>query len=285
MSTLPDIYEYLDYRKYLEDYYEAAKVDNPAFSYRYFSRRAGYSSPNFLKLVIKGERNLGDESIPRFAKALGLKGDERRFFRNLVDFEQAKTAEDKNAAYEKVAASTRFRQARRIDHDLFSYLSNWYYPAIREMSARADFKDDPEWIATQLLPNITPEEAAKALEVLFDLELLIRDEDGSIHRGDPSLTTGHEVHALAVGNYHRQMLNQASTSISRIPHLERDISALTVCIDGATRREVKDRIHDFRERLLDLCDRVEEPKRVYQLNIQFFPLTGPAELEDEDDGE
>ncbi|OIP38686.1 MAG: hypothetical protein AUK47_11490 [Deltaproteobacteria bacterium CG2_30_63_29] len=283
---MPDIYEYLNYRKYLEDYYEAAKTQNPAFSYRYFSRRAGYSSPNFLKLIIKGERNLGDESIPRFAKALGLKGDERRFFRNLVDFEQAKTAEDKNTAYEKVAASTRFRQARRIDHDLFSYLSNWYYPAIREMSARADFHDDPVWIAGELLPAITPEEAARALEVLFDLQLLVRGEEGRIHRGDPSLTTGHEVQALAVGNYHRQMLNQASTSISRIPSQQRDISALTVCIDGATRREVKDRIHDFRERLLDLCDRVEIPNRVYQLNIQFFPLTGPDEpADDEDDGE
>ncbi len=269
----PDIFSYLDYRKYLADYYDAAKVHNRAFSYRYFSRKAGYSSPNFLKLVILGQRNISSDSIERFASALKLTVTESRFFGNLVAFNQASNEEEKNEAFERVAASRRFRQARKLDRDFYTYLSRWYYPAIREMVARADFVEDPEWIASQLLPTIQPARAKACLELLLDLGLVERDETGRLTRGESSITTGHEVRSLAVGNYHRQMLKRAAESIELVRSESRDISALTVSISADTVPELKERIHNFREVLIDLCDRDEAPNSVYQINIQLFPLT------------
>lgn len=44
MRWKPDIFEFLDYRAFLGAYYEAAKANQPQFSYRYFSRRAGFAS-------------------------------------------------------------------------------------------------------------------------------------------------------------------------------------------------------------------------------------------------
>ncbi len=52
------IFTYTDYRAFLHDAYTHAKATNPAFSYRYFAKKAGFSSPNFLKLVIDGVYNL-----------------------------------------------------------------------------------------------------------------------------------------------------------------------------------------------------------------------------------
>ena len=60
------VYDFLDYRAYLRAYYEAAKRTQRSFSFRSFSKLAGLRSPNFLKLVIEGERNLGADSVPRF---------------------------------------------------------------------------------------------------------------------------------------------------------------------------------------------------------------------------
>jgi len=281
-SWKPDIFEYLSYRDYLKAYYEAAKANNNAFSYRYFSRRAGYSSPNFLKLVMDGQRNLSNDSIDRFAKALKLTGAEHRFFRALVHFDQADTAAKKNQAFEDVAASRRFRKARRLDRAYFDYLSRWYYPAIREMVARADFVEDPDWIAGQLLPPLKAPQVIECLEVLLELGLLQRDEEGRLHRGEASVTTGHEVRSLAIGNYHRQMMQRASESIELVHRNHRDISALTVCISPERIAEFKERIHAFRETLLDLGDRDDSPTCVYQLNLQFFPLNEvPADPDDE----
>lgn len=271
----PNIYEYIDYRAFLGDYYVAAKSNNSAFSYRYFARKAGYSSPNFLKLVIDGKRNLSPDSIDRFSIALRLNRSEKRFFADLVAFDQAETPRDRNRAFERVAASRRFRSARRLDNGFFEYLSNWYYPVIREMTARADFEEDPAWIAAELYPPIKPAEAARALELLLELGLVVRDEDGVLTRGEPSLTTGHEVRSLAIGNYHRQMLERAADSIEIVKRERRDISATTVCISMELVPELKQRIHGFREVINDLCDRDPSPDTVYQLNIQLFPLTDP----------
>ena len=273
MSWQPDIYGFLDYREYLRAYYEAAKANTRAFSYRYFARKAGFTSPNFLKLVIDKKRNLGPESVPRFAKALKLGRDETRFFADLVALDQAATDAERNEAYERVAASRTFREARRIDAGFFDYLSHWYHPAIREMVLRPDFVEDSGWIARQLVPPITADEAAASLELLLELGLLVRDEDGELAHGDAAITTGHEVRSLAIANYHRQMLARAGESIELVDRDLRDISALTIVISAETVGEMKARIHAFRERMLDLSLRDENPRAVYQLGIQLFPLT------------
>ena len=275
----PNIFEYLDYREYLRDYYEAGKENLSAFSYRYLARLAGFSSPNFFKLVMDGDRNLSSVSVEKFSAALKLDREEKRFFEDLVAFNQAESVEEKNEAFEQIAASQRFRRARRIDSSMFEYLSRWYHPVIRELAARDDFRDDPEWVAQHLNPSVPADKVAESLELLFDLGLLQREDDGTISRGNPSLTTGHEVRSLAIGNYHRQMLERAEESIEAIDRSMRDISALTVCIDPENVEDLKERIHAFRETLLDLCDREENPQSVFQMNFQLFPLSKVEEDE------
>lgn len=279
----PDLYTFTDFREYLSAYYDLAKENNPAFSYRYFSRRAGYRSPNFLQLVIQGKRRLTDDGVRRFSKALKLTSTETRFFKNLVDFNQASTDEDRRAAFEKVAASRRFRQARKIDSALYRYASRWYFPAIREMAARADFSEDPEWIAEQLVPSITPSDAEEALEVLFDLELLERDEDGNITRGEPTLATSRVVRSLAVQSYHRQMLERAADSMSLFEAARRELAAVTVCTSPELVPDIIDRMRRFRDEIAALCDRDEDPSVVYQLNLQLFPLSRDGSDDDDEE--
>lgn len=268
------VYDFLDYRAYLRAYYEAAKRERPSFSFRMFSKLAGLRSPNFLKLVIEGERNLGPESVGRFATALGLDAADSEFFSDLVSFGQAANMGEKNRAFERIAASRRFRQARRIDGELFAYLSHWYNPAVRELAARSDFREDPRWIAGELRPPISATEAAEALKLLLSLGLLVRDEKtGRVVRGEPTLTTEHEVRSLGAAAFHRQMLERAGQAIELFPRERRDLAALTVCVSPKTAELVKQRIHQFREALAELCDSDGEGRVVYQLNVQWFPLS------------
>ncbi|MBI2392625.1 MAG: TIGR02147 family protein [Deltaproteobacteria bacterium] len=278
-----NVFEFLDYRAFLRAYYDSEKKRRPAFSHRFFSRQAGLRSPNFLKLVMDGERNLGPDTVPKFAQAIGLTGEAASFFTDLVAFNQAETVADKNRAFERISASRRFRSARRIEGDLFQYLSHWYYPAIRELAARADFQESPRWIAGQLRPKIPVAEADKALTLLLSLGLLVRDEKtGKIVRGEPTLTTEHQVvTTLAVRNFHRQMLERASDSIETVKSHRRDLAALTVCVRPETAAIVKERIHRFREELTAICDADDAGSVVYQLNVQWFPLSvTPGEEDD-----
>lgn len=272
---LPSVYAYLDYRAFLRDHHAASKLVNAHYSFRYFARRAGFASSNFLKLVMDGKRNLGAPTIEGFARALKLEPAEAAFFADLVALGQAETVAERNRAFARVAANRRFRAARRLEGPLFEYLSHWFYPAVRELAARADFKEDPRWIAGQILPKISADEARGALATLEQLGLLIRNEEGKLVRGDPSLTTGHEVRSVVVPAYHRQMIERAGNAVDTVPPEERDISALTVCVGESALADLKDRIHRFREEMLERCDSEATPERVYQLCIQLFPLSQP----------
>jgi uncharacterized protein (TIGR02147 family) len=268
-----EVYDFLDYRAYLRAYYEAAKKTRAGFSYRLLSQKAGLRSPNFFKLVIDGARNLGPETVPKITSALGLTAPEAQYFSDLVKSGQAESVAERSAAFERIAASRRFRSARRIDALVLDYLSHWYHPAIRELVARPDFSEDPAWIANTLHPGIRPSDAKKSLSLLLELGLIARSTSGKLERAEVTLTTEHEVTAVGAANFHRQMMERAAESISTVPREERDLAALTVCVSAPTAARVKQRIHEFREALADLCDRDTEPERVYQLNLQWFPLS------------
>jgi uncharacterized protein (TIGR02147 family) len=106
------------------------------------------------------------------------------------------------------------------------------------------------------------------------LGLLVRDPStGRVARGEPTLTTEHEVRSLGAAAFHRQMLERAAQAIETVPATQRDLAALTVCVSAETAALVKQRIHQFREALTELCDADTKGSVVYQLNIQWFPLS------------
>lgn len=267
-----DVFSYLSYRSFLRDAYTDLKSRQRGFSYRWFSKRAGLSSPNFLKLVMDGKRNLSPRGAEAFATALGLVGREASFFRELVDFEQAETAADKNRAWDRLSSYQGHRQVHGLERHQFEYLSKWWHPAIREMVAIPGFREDAEWIAKQLRPSITAAQARAALELLVALGFVARDEDGSLRQVDQLISTGPEVRSLAAGNFHRQMLTRAAESIELVERTERDISSITVAVSRKSFALIKERIHQLRSELMELAAREGNPDRVVQVNFQAFPL-------------
>jgi uncharacterized protein (TIGR02147 family) len=269
----PNIFEYTDYRAYLRDYYVAEKARRPAFSYRYFARRAGHTSPNFLKLVIEGKRNLGPASITAFARALELDAEEASFFAELVAYGQAKSDGDKNKHLTRITAARNYRKAGRIEGQLFEYLAHWYLPAIRELVARPDFVEDPKWIGRELVPSIPAKKVAEGFKVFINLGLVRCMLDGRLERGDPSWTIGFEPSSKIVEAFHQQVLTLATEALQKYTPEERSVSSLVVCVKAKTVAELKRRLTSFQQELLALCDADEEPEVVYQVGMQLFPLS------------
>ncbi|MEO0606297.1 MAG: TIGR02147 family protein, partial [Myxococcota bacterium] len=68
----PDVITYLDYRRFLHDWFEWKKTENARYSHRLFARRAGVRSPSLLLLVTEGKRNLTAVTTAGFCEAMGL---------------------------------------------------------------------------------------------------------------------------------------------------------------------------------------------------------------------
>ena len=267
----PSLFDYLDYRAFLRDYY-AEKKRTRGFSFRAFSKRAGLGSPNYLKLVMDGERNLTEAMAERFAAALGLSGEPAEYFVEVVRFTQAKGSRARGEHYTKLVSFRRYREIRPLAAADAAYHSTWYLPAVRELAARKDFKPKPEWIAKTLWPNITAAEAAQALELLLELKLLVK-HGRRIVQGDAVVSTGPEARSVNVASYHRTMLARAADAIDQVPAPQRDISSLTMCLGPEGLALFKERIQRFRRELLELATLEADPKQVVQLNFQLFPLT------------
>jgi uncharacterized protein (TIGR02147 family) len=269
----PDVFDYLDYRAYLRDFYQHRKQRGP-FSYRAFSMRAKLKSPNYLKLVVDGERNLTASMAKRFAAACGLTGQSAAFFGELVAFGQAESVDERNEIYARVRRYRQYREGHQLQIAQAEYHVRWYLPAVRELALAHDFKADPEWIAERLVPKIKPNEAQFALSTLQQLGLLVEDTDGNLTQGTSLVSTGAETASLHMVNFHRTMMQLASESLERIPHERRDISSVTLCLGPEGLEMIKRAIVRFRRELLELSELEKEPEQVVQVNFQLFPLSG-----------
>jgi uncharacterized protein (TIGR02147 family) len=269
-----DVFRYLDFRAFLADFYAARK--RRGFSYRSFSRAAGLGAPNYLKLVIEGQRNLTPPMAARFAGACGLSGDAADYFQQLVAFNQASGSEERNACYAKLTAFERYRRAHKLEMAQAAYYSTWYLPAIRELVASDRFDEQPEALAARLWPAIKSHEALKALEMLLELGLLERDPHGRLRQRTAVVSTGAETQGLHIANYHAQMMRRATEAMELVPALQRDISSITFCASEKLLPRLKKRMQEFRRELIELVEAEPERDQVVQLNLQLFPLTRPA---------
>ena len=269
----PVLNDYMDYRAFLKDMFSYKKKTDKYFSYRYFSRRAGISSPNFLQLVISGKRNLTQESAGRICKGFDLRKNEREYFENLVWLNQSTSHEDRNHYYRKIVSLKSNATIRKLDKASYEYFSKWFYPVIREIVSLGDNKWDAEQISGKLDPEISAKDAAKALKALIDLGLISRDSEGFYRQNESFLTTGPEVQSLTVANFHREMLRLATESIERHAAEVRDLSALTISIRSERITELKEHLGRIRQEIIKMYCEDKYCDQVYQLNLQLFPLS------------
>lgn len=276
-AAVADVFQYRDYRSYLQDCYSLRKKSEYGFSYRLFAKRVGSTAPNYLKLVADGRRNLSPEMASRFAKALGLGGEAASYFCDLVEFNQAANTQERERCYQRLTRYRRYRQAFRLDSAHAEYHSEWYIPAIRELVVCEGFVDDPKWIARRLKPAISPRQAEHALSILLKLGLLVRNKEGKLEQNEPVVSTGDD-HPLGhhVVTYHRTMLERAAEALDTCEREEREVASLTLSVSRQQLAELKRRLYEFRQELLQ--EALEPsgnaaPTDVVQINFQLFPLT------------
>ena len=263
----------MDYRDFLRDFYTAKKCEHAFYSYRLFSQKAGFKSPNFLKLVIEGKRNLTKESVFKFSKALGLSKGEAEYFENIVFLNQSRSLEEKNAYLSKVMKFRIKTDPKKIEESEYEYYSRWYHPVIRELVTAVDFNGDFRRLAMSVVPIITAAEAERSVALLLNLQFIRRCADGSYKKTASVLSTGPQVRSVAVANYHKSMLKLASEAIERFPSSKRNISSLTLSVSQDTFASIVTRIQQFRQELLELAEADCDPQKVVQVNLQAFPLT------------
>jgi uncharacterized protein (TIGR02147 family) len=269
---MQEIFKYINYRKYLADYYQEKKRSTRHFSYRYFAARAGVKSPVFFKQVIDGERNLTKVMIDKFITALGLNKKESVFFKNLVLFNQAKSASEKQECYSVLLSMMQYVQEHQISGDQYAYFEKWYNSALRELVCLYDFQDDFERIAKTVRPQITATEVKKSIRLLLRLKLIVRQKDGTYRQQDAAIISSNEMVTLSRRSFNSEMLLLARDANETASRVDRNFSGITMGISKECYEVLLTEMAAFRERVKTIVNQDKNSSRVYQLGLHLFPL-------------
>lgn len=275
------VFEYSNYREYIRDYYLYSKAENKKFSHRMFARLAGFKSSNFIKFVIDGKSNVSHESAMALAQAMKMTKAETQFFVTLAMLNQASSSEDRHRYAEELMSYRTHRKIYPLREALFNYTSKWYLSILRGMVGLPGFREDIPWIAKHFLSEVTQSEIQRGFEDLIALGLLKRDENGKLQQVAANVASDDEVALSSVAQFHREMMQKASESIDNVPREERDISGMTIGVSAEMAKKIKEMIQNFRKELIDVVNQDQKTTKVYQLNIQLFPL---FDSDDEGDG-
>jgi len=273
IKVMKKIFYYSNYRQFVKDYYVDRKAKNPAFSYRFLSLKAGINSSAFFKYLIENKRNLSKTSVLKTCAALNLKDEEAEYFENLVFFNQAKTIKEKNLFFGRLMEKRNSIDAKKVKESDYEFYGKWYHSVIRELVPFFGFTQDGIAIAKMIFPSIKKEEAKASMNFLLKKGFIKKKKNGKYVQADPIITTGNEIRAHQVINFQMEMLKKALLAFDGVPTGEKLNSSTTFSISEKTFESFIKKVREFRSNLLELARKDKTPQRVFQLNLNLFPLT------------
>lgn len=272
------IFEYLDYREFLKDYYQQKKNANPSFSLRVFSDKIGFKAKDFISRIMNGDKNLSIQSIPKVAKGLKLGKHETSFFMGLVKFNQARSMDERNTAFEEmqeVLKVIRFAEKQYLlGHCQYLIFSHWRHLTVRSLIGMFGFNGDYKTLAKQVSPKITVTEAKESVQLLEESMLIKKDAEGNYKLTDSAITTGDRTSRLALRGFHQHCLKLGADSIDREPPDSRHISGLTLGISKESYHRIVERVNTFRKEIALIAEEDSDADKVYQMQFLLFPVGG-----------
>jgi len=267
------VFEYTDYRNYLDAMYKRTKASNRRFSQRFIQEKVGASSSGWFSDLVKGRINLTSPYLLRLCKVIQLEPYEEEYFQAMVGFNQAASLEERNRYLQKMLT---FKEIKPdlVGREKFEYYNKWYYAALRELLFIYPFRGDFTALAKKLIPAITPAQARKAISFLAKLDFIRDDGSGRLVPTQVVLKKDPQFQTLHWANFQRANLELALSALERFHKEARDISSLALVLTPAAFEKAREEVRTLRKKLLALATQSVGPgSTVYQCNFQIFPVS------------
>lgn len=271
MKKKPNIFEFIDFRKYLKAWREAEKENNPGLTHEYLCSKLRQKTRSYFSDIENGRRSIGPDVLDRLIKLLTLTTDEANYFRAIVGYGQPTTYEEREYWFEQ-AIQLNNTPKKLIDKKTYAYYKKWYYATVRAYLETCDFRDEFEEASKRLFRRVSPDEVKEAISDLTDLGLIAPNKDGYLKPTDKVLTSGNIVKNELMRQY--QLANNTILSnILKNDHSEtHDSTQLIVSISPEGFKRIGKRIQQFRSEILSIAHKDEfKADRVLKIAIHAYP--------------
>jgi uncharacterized protein (TIGR02147 family) len=279
----PKLGLFTDYRHFLKEFYEfkrqQSKADLRPYSYGTFAAAADIKSPNYLKLIIDGQRNLSSEMARKFARAMSLGKEDTEEFLALVDFTQAQEPIERNR-FLKALSDLRVRQQLKsgeINADTWDKVPSWVTWVLYSLAEQKDVSFETSELFDTLRGKARPEEIRRSLEKLLAAGELVKDaETGEVRHGRELMSGSENVPVALVRKLQAELIYLGLESLFQDIPQDREFGAQTLALTEGEFEQLKFELRQFRKRWykdVSVNRKTAKGDRVFQLNIQLFPVT------------
>lgn len=252
------------YLNKIKEDFSLKQRNNPHYSLRAYARDIGIH-PATLSQIIKGKRPLPLKDSNAVATKLNLGPRERTLF--LESLTRSKSALDQIKIN---PLDTRLM----LDESYYQIIAEWEHYALLELFRLDGFQRTKEEVAHKLDLTLTRTEVV--INNLVVAGLLEIDEDGKLQNVHSDIRTTEDITSQALRESHKETLKMAVDKLEEISVELRDYSSSTLAVDVKKIPEAKMIIREFRQKMAALLEDGEKSE-VYQLAIQFFPLSKKEE--------
>ncbi len=281
--SAPVLSEYMDYRKFLGDFYSykrhLSKKDLRPYNYAMFSAAADIKSPNYLKMIIEGRRNLSEEMILKFARAMGFNKEQSDEFRLMALFDQSTDPAARNFFLKELSDFRVQQQLRngQIDKKIWQKIPNWITWVLYAMLDQENVDFQPAKLRELLRSKASESEIEEALKNLINSGEVVQDETtGKLRKSRNLIDSPDEVPVALVRKLQSQLMYLGLESLFQDSPQEREFGSLTMSLTRPEFEELRFKLRQMRKQLHkdNSIKRMSNPgERVYQLNLQLFPVT------------
>lgn len=267
----PELPRYQSYRIFLADWFAHKKSLRPGFSYRRFSGLLGLKSPNFLQLVISGQRNLSPELASKLAKTLHFSPAEKSYFVALVRLESARCKSELEEAEKLRRISRRKLLNGPVSQVQERIFMRWHHMLVRELVFLPDFEPSGEYISQQLGGLLTPSEAEESFKLLLRGGFLRREPGGKYRPSEPLVDSGDAVFTHEfMQKHHGETLAVWGKNLAKLPAKNQELGLLHIPIAAEKIPELRRRIRKFQDEIIGWLEAEQNPDQVVQLGTYLI---------------
>ena len=270
MDKIIDIFQFTNFRKYLDEYQAARVQADPDFTRAGACALLGLpKTRSYYNDIVKGKK-LSSRMVPKFVEVLGLNKKEARYFETMVNMDQAKTATERNAFFEELLKQHPDSH-RILNEDAYEYYNHWYNSVLFTALEVVDVSDDLEPIQKLIFPKVSVGTLKRSLELLERLGFVRKNEDGFWKSCRDSVSSGAYNNSDLVRQYQLQCFELSKQALLASDESSSDMGTFTFSVSDDAFKAIAKEIQGLKAKVRKII--MQDKKKatgVHQLNIHLF---------------
>ncbi len=242
------------------------------------AQKLGYNSASSLSMIAKGDRLPSQSLLEGLFEEWSIASADRDRIRLQVEIE--KRNRNGKSPLQLIAKLNQLAPYHKIDINHHLLIRDWYVLVIKILADCPQFSADPQAISQKLRKKITPAQAKKAIELLIETKLLVKDP--VTEKVSPTIghtESSHEIADEAIRENHKGMIKRAYEAIEEQSIQQRHYNSLSLQFDMKRMPQAKQKILDFVKQFNEEFN-ADQSNQVYQLNVQLFEHSNGGTIND-----